>query len=108
MSSPDRPPFYILVAHNAAGQPQSSSNLRHPAIQYHYADDSPLSMLPQHPQEQVIVLDYPEDGAPTARSISDDIVVTGLKVEEAPGAGTEDAEGKNDKMFVIETLRDER
>ncbi|RXW18243.1 hypothetical protein EST38_g7612 [Candolleomyces aberdarensis] len=105
-----RPPFYVLVAHHSTSQPPSSNNLRHPAIQYHYADDPPLTVLPEHPGEHVLVLNY-DDPVPTAQSVSDSLIVTGLKVEEAPGAAAASAEendGKNDRMFIIETLRDER
>ena len=102
------PPYYILFAHS----PLSSSNpgplsntLRHPAIQYHYQDDSPLALLPQHPDEHVIVLDYDPDStsAPAVQSLSKTLVVTGLRIEEAPGAAaTDDADVKNDKMYTIE------
>ncbi|KAF6766371.1 hypothetical protein DFP72DRAFT_866312 [Ephemerocybe angulata] len=105
-----RPPVYILVAHQAASQPVSSSNLRHPAIQYHYSDDPPLALLPQHPGEHVLVFNY-DDAAPTVHSISEDLIVTGLKVEDAPGAAVasaDDGDGKDDRMFIIEALRDDR
>ena len=105
------PPFYVLVAHQNTSQPPSSNNLRHPAIQYHYDDDSPLALLPQHSNEQVLVLNSSDDAQPTARSISEDLIVTGLRVEEAPGAAAASAEEgdfKNDRMFIIEAMRDDR
>ncbi|KAJ7275330.1 hypothetical protein B0H12DRAFT_983835, partial [Mycena haematopus] len=82
-------------------------NLVHPIIQYHYKDDSPLALLPQ-PAEHVLVLDYDPDTSdpPTVQSISPSISVTGLRVEEAPGAAAAAAdEGvvRNDRMFIIET-----
>ncbi|KAK7064470.1 hypothetical protein R3P38DRAFT_3250054 [Favolaschia claudopus] len=94
------PPFYILSTTNNAP-------LVHPTIQYHYRDDSPLALVPQ-PSEQVLVLDYdPESSAPPIiQSISPSISVTGLRVEEAPGASAAAAdEGvpRNDRMFIIET-----
>lgn len=110
-SMTSRPPFYVLVAHQNASQPPSSNNLKHPAIQYHYNDDSPLSLLPQHPNEQVLVLNYSDDAPPTAHSISEDLIVTGLRVEEAPGAAAasaEEGDSKNDRMFIIEAMRDDR
>jgi hypothetical protein len=66
--------------------------------------------LPQHPAEHVLVLNH-ADPVPTAHSVSDGLIVTGLKVEEAPGAAAasaEEGDGKNDRMFIIETLKDER
>ncbi|KAJ3508877.1 hypothetical protein NMY22_g16478 [Coprinellus aureogranulatus] len=110
-SMASRPPFYVLVAHQNASQPPSSSNLRHPAIQYHHSDDSPLSLLPQHPDEHVLVLNYSDDAPPTAHSISEHLIVTGLRVEEAPGAAAasaEEGDERNDRMFIIEAMRDDR
>ncbi|KAJ7900039.1 hypothetical protein B0H14DRAFT_2672012 [Mycena olivaceomarginata] len=93
------PPYYVLASASAA--------LVHPTIQYHYKDDPPLDLLPQ-PGEQVLVLDYdPETNAPpTIQSISPSISVTGLRVEEAPGAAAAAADegvARNDRMFIIET-----
>lgn len=105
------PPYYILVSHSsvdnaAPGAP--SSNFSHPVIQYQYQDDSALPLLPQHPDEHVLVLDYDPSAqkAPAVRSISRSLVVTGLKVDEAPGAAATD--GKNGHMFVIETTSDDQ
>ncbi|KAJ7357071.1 hypothetical protein DFH08DRAFT_850932 [Mycena albidolilacea] len=93
------PPYYVLASASAA--------LVHPTIQYHYKDDPPLDLLPQ-PGEQVLVLDYdPETSAPpTIQSISPSISVTGLRVEEAPGAAAaavDEGVARNDRMFIIET-----
>ncbi|KAJ6604353.1 hypothetical protein DFH09DRAFT_1122391, partial [Mycena vulgaris] len=73
------PPFYILA--------QRNGSLLHPTIQYHYADDNPRALVP-HPAEHVLVLDYdPNTSAhPAVQSISPSICVTGLRIEEAPGA----------------------
>lgn len=75
----------------------------HPTIQYHYQDDSPLALLPQHPDEHVLVLDYDPDSTtqPTVQSLSKTLVTTGLRIEEAPGAAAADA--KNDRMYIVET-----
>ncbi|KAF7339714.1 hypothetical protein MSAN_02186900 [Mycena sanguinolenta] len=94
------PPFYILTVSPPAPA------LVHPTIQYHYKDDPPLALLPQ-PAEQVLVLDYDPETAdpPTVQSISPSISVTGLRVEEAPGAAAAAAdEGvvRNDRMYIIE------
>ncbi|KAF5374906.1 hypothetical protein D9758_000487 [Tetrapyrgos nigripes] len=93
------PPHYILFAS------ASSSSLGHPAIQYHYADDSPLSILPQYPDEHVLLLNYDPNSAtsPSVVSTSRNIAVTGVRVEEAPGAAAAE-EKHNDRMYIIETV----
>ncbi|KAF8807575.1 hypothetical protein BYT27DRAFT_7223390 [Phlegmacium glaucopus] len=98
------PPFYILLAHSSSSNPPNT--LGHPSIQYHYTDDSPLSLLPNHSDDHVLVLHYdpksPE--TPTVQSVSKDLVVTGLRIEEAPGAAVADETGtRNSAMFIIET-----
>jgi len=104
------PPYYILVSHSSAddavpGAP--SSNFSHPVIQYQYRDDSTIPLLPQHPDEHVLVLDYdPSPRFSTVKNISGKVVVTNLKVDEAPGAAV--ADGKNNHMFVIETTSDDQ
>ncbi|KAJ3561968.1 hypothetical protein NP233_g9868 [Leucocoprinus birnbaumii] len=108
---PPLPPYYILVSHssvNNAAPGAPSSNFSHPIIQYQYQDDSALPLLPQHPDEHVLVLDYDpsSQNIPTVKSISGSLVVTGLKVDEAPGAAV--ADGKNNHMFVIETTSDDQ
>ncbi|KAK2461778.1 hypothetical protein APHAL10511_006241 [Amanita phalloides] len=99
-------PYYILVAHSplSSSFPAALSNtLAHPTIQYHYQDDSPLALLPQNPDEHVLVLDYDPHSPtlPTVQSLSKTLAVTGLRIEEAPGAAT--ADPKNDRMYMIET-----
>lgn len=115
MSTSTQPPYYILISHSSLSSPNQgplSNSLGHPIIQYHYSDDSPLSLLPQRPDECILVLDHDlqSSALPTVRSISENMVVTGLKVEEAPGAAVavEADVGKNDKMFIIETTNDDR
>ncbi|THU94824.1 hypothetical protein K435DRAFT_724172 [Dendrothele bispora CBS 962.96] len=97
----DPPPHYILFSSNSA----SSTALGHPTIQYHYADDSPVSLLPQHPDEHVLLLTYDPNSSssPSAVSTSRNVVVTGVKVEEAPGAAAQE-EKHNDRMYIIETI----
>ena len=42
--------------------------------------------------------------APTVQSVSKDLVVTGFRIEEAPGAAVADETGtRNSEMFIIET-----
>lgn len=105
----EKPPYYIFVSNSSllANQASSpSSLLSHPNIEYHYLDDSPLTLLPQSPDEHVLVLDYDPANisAPTVKSTSSGVAVTGIKVTDAPGAGVvEDEEtNKNDKMYVIQ------
>jgi hypothetical protein len=106
------PPYYILVSQSslpphASGAP--SAALSHPIIQYYYADDSPLSLLPQSVDDHVVILDYhPTAPTPAAKSISRNLAVTGLKVAEAPGAAAaEDDLKKNDRMYILETTTGE-
>lgn len=105
----DKPPYYIFISNSSLLATQTSapsSLLSHPNIQYHYLDDSPLSLLPQSPDEQVLVLDYDPANvtATSVKSTSSSIAVTGIKVTDAPGAGVvDDVEtNKNDKMYVIQ------
>jgi hypothetical protein len=106
-----QPPYYILVSHssvNNAAPGAPSTNFTHPIIQYQYQDDSALPFLPQHPDEHVLVLDYEPSAQnqSVVKSISPDLVVTGLKIDEAPGAAA--ADGSNPHMFVIETTSDDQ
>src|ERR1700722_9800055 len=103
------PPLYLLISpssFSSSTHPQSqiplSSTLSHPIIQYHYTDDSPLALLPQSPNEQVLLFDYDPATAPTARSISQNVAVLDVKVTEAPGAGA-GTEGGDKKMYILET-----
>ncbi|KAJ3923017.1 hypothetical protein F5877DRAFT_32472 [Lentinula edodes] len=92
------PPYYILFS----TQPANSSSLGHPTIQYHYADDSPLALLPQHTDEHVLLLEYDQTSPmPTVTSTSRTLAVTGIKVEEAPGAAVAE-DRHNDRMYIIE------
>jgi len=107
------PPFYVLLAHSPLSNIPSgalSNTLAHPVVQYHYADDSPLSILPTHPDENVLILDYdPVSSQPTVNSISDSLVTTGLMLEDAPGAAADDSKmQKNTSMFVIETTTNDQ
>ncbi|KAH9486757.1 hypothetical protein JR316_0000822 [Psilocybe cubensis] len=102
------PPFYILLAHSSLSNTPTaalSNTLGHPAIQYHFADDSPVSLLPSHPDEHVLILTYGGNSSkPTVQSISDRLAVVGLRREEAPGASAEDETGtRNNTMYIIET-----
>ncbi|KDR85171.1 hypothetical protein GALMADRAFT_218252 [Galerina marginata CBS 339.88] len=108
MADKVKPPFYVLLAHSSLSNLPSgalSNTLGHPVIQYHYADDSPLSLLPAHLDEHVLVLHYDTNSPkPTVQSISEGLSVTGLKLEDAPGAAVEDETGtRNDTVFIIET-----
>lgn len=98
-------PFYVLCEHSAIHSGPPSNALAHPTIQYHYANDSPLALWPQHPNEHVLVLDYdPTTTKTTLKSMSNDLAVVSLKVEEAPGAGAADADGtRSDRMYIIQT-----
>ncbi|KAJ7655105.1 hypothetical protein DFH06DRAFT_1474173 [Mycena polygramma] len=95
------PPYYLLCSSSPAA-------LVHPTIHYIYQDDPIVGLLPR-PAEHVLVLDYDPDTAapPTVQSISPSISVTGLRVEEAPGAAAAAAEegdvARNDRMYIIET-----
>lgn len=108
---PGEPPRYVLVSHGTladgtAGAGAPSAALSHPIVQYHYADDAPLAVLPRFPGERVLVLDHDPnaEGAPSAKSISDALAVMAVKVTDAPGAGVLDDEPGNKKMYVIETM----
>ncbi len=104
------PPYYLLISHsqclNNASVPTSTS-LSHPVIEYHYADDAPASLLPQHAGEHVLVLDYDleRSGTPIVKSLSPDLVVSALKVADAPGAAVVgESAMANNSMYVIETM----
>ncbi|THH31783.1 hypothetical protein EUX98_g2385 [Antrodiella citrinella] len=102
------PPYYILVSHTLQLNsliPPPPTSFSHPIIEYHYADDSPHNLLPRSEGELVLVLDHsPTDGADfSARSLTREMAVTGLKVSEAPGAGVVDDGVKDHNMYVLET-----
>ncbi|KAH9946690.1 hypothetical protein B0H21DRAFT_822605 [Amylocystis lapponica] len=107
-SGDEAPPYYILISHNAllSSPVPASTSLSHPIIEYHYADDSPHSLLPQFPGEHVLVLDCHSPNRPllTVQSLSTELAATGVKVSDAPGAGVADDEpNRNDKMYILET-----
>ena len=107
--SPADPPYYLLVAQsNALASPANpaSLSLSHPVIEYHYADDPPASLVPQASGEHVLVLDYDpaRPGPPTVRSLSRDLVVSAVRVTDAPGAAVAgEPTLRNNNMYVIET-----
>ncbi|KAF9240952.1 hypothetical protein BU15DRAFT_73808 [Melanogaster broomeanus] len=101
------PPYYILIAHLSLQQGssgQSSSVLAHADIEYRYADDSPLSLLPQHPDEHILVLNHDPANPikPTVKSTSNQLALSGIKVLPAPGAGADEDANRNDNMYVLE------
>ncbi|KAI0932294.1 hypothetical protein AcW2_000966 [Taiwanofungus camphoratus] len=109
MDTAEEPPYYILVSYNPLlidTPAPASTSLGHPVIEYHYADDSPHSLLPQFPGEHVLVLDFDptKNTFPIAKSLSKELAVTGLKVSNAPGTGIAEEElHRNNKMHVLET-----
>jgi hypothetical protein len=112
MEQQHKVPHYVLVSSSsrirsaAAVGSANTAVLGHPILQYHYANDSPLSLLPKSNDEQILVLDYdPLNPALTrAQSISGSSAVTDIKVTDAPGAGSaEEDAGWSNKMFVLET-----
>lgn len=122
MSSPpsstaeENPPYYILVSQSplpsgsAASRPPYKS-FTHPIIEYHYADDLPHALLPQNPQEHVLVLDYnPANAAPPiAQILSTELAVLSVKATAAPASGPaiDDSPNpkKNGQIYVIETTQ---
>lgn len=107
------PPFYVFLAHSPLSNLSTgalSNTLAHPALQYHYADDSPLCLLPTQPDEHVLIFNYdPKSKFANIQSISDTLAVTGLRVEEAPGAVANDSGiKKNTSMFIIETTTNDQ
>jgi len=109
-------PHYVLVSSSSSSsssRAQSStaagpatSVLSHPVLQYHYANESPLSLLPTSPNEQVLVLDYDPLNPALSRAqfISGSAAITGIKVTDAPGAGSAEGDaGWSNSMFVLET-----
>jgi hypothetical protein len=111
MEQQHKVPCYVLVSSSSRARTTAVASsaapiLGHPVLQYHYANDSPLSLLPRSNDEQVLVLDYdPLSPALTrAQSISGSSAVTGIKVTDAPGAGSAEGDGIwSNKMFVLET-----
>ncbi|KIJ68257.1 hypothetical protein HYDPIDRAFT_24554 [Hydnomerulius pinastri MD-312] len=108
MAAPSEPPYYLLISHNSLqhnSSGQTSSALAHADIEYRYADDSPLSLLPRHPDEHVLVLNHDPANItrPTIKSTSSQLAVSGIKVLAAPGAGADEEDAnRNDNMYVLE------
>lgn len=105
MTVMDSPPYYLLYCHSSFSG--TSASLGHPNIQYHYADDSPLNILPRN-DEHVLVMDL--DPCPTVKSLSKTVAVSNLKVEDAPAAAAAAEDGdprRNDKMYIIEFISPE-
>lgn len=107
-------PHYILISSSSRAQPTpvgaaaaaAVPTLNHPILQYHYANDRPLSLLPESAGEQVLLLDYDplKPVSTRVQSISGNAAITGIRVTEAPGAGTAEEEASvSSKMFVLET-----
>lgn len=102
------PPYYLLVSHNTLQHgvtAQSPSVLAHADVEYHYTDDSPLALLPHHPDEHVLVLYHdPENiSNPIITSTSGQLAVSGIKVLPAPGAGTDEEDAnRNVNMYVLQ------
>ena len=111
MDQQDKVPYYVLVSPSSQTQSSAATGsttpvLNHPVLQYHYANDSPLALLPRYPNEHVLVVDYDPltPQCTRAQSISGSSAVTGIKVTEAPGAGSaEGVAGWCNNMFVFET-----
>lgn len=132
MSTPP-PPFYVLLSqHTASSLPSSHSQtlppppsrLTHPTIQYHYADDPPLALVPSAEHPHIIILDIPDGSpgqpvtsssetettvlslGPSARSLSSALAVTSVKVAQAPGAAIKHAltEGRDPNIYILETV----
>ncbi|KAF8581376.1 hypothetical protein K439DRAFT_1311218, partial [Ramaria rubella] len=107
------PPHYILLSHSNLTSSSSTvatyppSILTHPTIQYHFRDD-PLLNLPDPHHAHVFVMDYDPASQEQVyvQSLSPQLVITSLKITDAPGAGSvgEDDEPKNMKMYVLETV----
>jgi hypothetical protein len=107
----DQLPLYILCEHSATHSGPPSNALAHPVIQYHYADDSPLALWPQHPNEHVLVLDHDptNPSQPKVQCMSKDLAVVSLRIEEAPGAAAADGDGpRSDRMYIIQTTATDR
>lgn len=100
------PPYYVLVAHSSLQHNSTSQSnaLIHADIEYRYADDSPLSLLPRFPDEHVLVFNYDPASAtePTISSTSHQLALSGVKVLPAPGARVDEDASKNDNMYILE------
>ncbi|KAG8903369.1 hypothetical protein FRB99_003391 [Tulasnella sp. 403] len=116
MATPHRdPPHYTLLSKTPIPpKPSTSASstlddaripLSHPTvIHYQYADDPPLHLVPQ-PSHTILVMDF-DDGGTSVKSLSEDVVVVGVREDVAPGADvvkSDEASGVNPGMYVIET-----
>jgi len=99
------PPHYVLFSHSTAATATTpaTNTLGHPIIQYQFSDDSPLNLLPQRPDEHVIVLELDGTGTPQARSLSKSIGIAGVRVEDAPRAA-DSSEAKDSKMHIVDIM----
>jgi len=111
------PPRYILIsqsnlpsssAPSTANETATSSTLIFPDIQYHYADDPPLALLPSSKDAPpYLVMDWDPNAAAgdlVVRSLSDVVSVVGLKAVPAPGVSDAVEHDTNTNMYVVETV----
>lgn len=113
------PPHYILVSQSnlpssstpgaAVNDTAIPSTLVFPTIQYHYADDPPLALLPNNSKDAppYLVMDWDPNVAPgdlVIRSLSDEVSVVGLKAFPAPGVSNAVENDINPNMYVVETV----
>jgi len=131
MSTPP-PPCYILLSQYTSSSlpslgaqtlPPPPSQLTHPTIQYHYADDPPLALVPSPEHPHIIILDIPDGSSgpvappsltetimappiPSARSLSSALAVASVKVAQVPGAAIKHAlsEGRDPNIYILETV----
>jgi hypothetical protein len=135
MTTTPPPPCYILLSQYTSSSLPSlgaqtlsppPSRLIHPTIQYHYADDPPLALVPSSERPHIIILDIPDgdrglgqpvaspsstetivaSSAPSARSLSSALAITTVKVAQAPGAAIKHAlaEGRDPNIYILETV----
>ena len=133
MSTTPPPPCYILLSQYTSSSlpslgaqtlPPPPSRLIHPTIQYHYADDPPLALVPSSEHPHIIILDIPDRSSgqpvvspsstetivppptPSARSLSSALAITSVKVAQAPGAAIKHAlaEGRDPNIYILETV----
>lgn len=105
------PPRYVLLSSGGPSNAYTASPLlggspfAHPAsIHYHYADDPPIQLLPPG-NDTILVMDVDDiASAPAVRSLSSDVVVTGVKVSQVPGvpSAAPDDMSSNPNMYVID------
>jgi hypothetical protein len=109
------PPRYILISQSnlpsstsSTNETATSSTLIFPTIQYHYADDPPLALLPSSKDSPpYLVMDWDPNAAArdlVVRSLSDTVSVVGLKAVPAPGMSDAVERDINRNMYVVETV----